>query len=94
MREFRRRFVDRLSGRAARDPQERAIEDLRLRQAEKDVRWLRNLGIFGWLFVLLAQGHSPGLTPVWIVYADAGRRTRDQYGFVLEQRFHGVGSPR
>lgn len=71
MREFRRRFVDRLSGRAARDPQECAIEDLRLRQAEKDVRWLRNLGIFGWLFVLLAQGHSPGLTPVWIVYAGA-----------------------
>lgn len=71
MREHWRRFAEGWFEGAPRDPEARAIEDARLRQAEKDVRWLRNLGIFGWCFVLLGEGHTPGLTPAWIVYAAA-----------------------
>lgn len=61
-------FVRRAFGRDTRDPAEIAQDDARLYEAEKDVRWLRNLGIFGWCFVLIGQGHELALSPVWIAY--------------------------
>jgi signal transduction histidine kinase len=43
-------------------------DELRLRRAEKDIRWLRNIGLVGWLAVLYGHGYTFGLTPVWGVY--------------------------
>lgn len=40
----------------------------RLRKAEKDIRWMRNFGLVGWLAVLQGHGYELGVTPVWIVY--------------------------
>ena len=53
---------------APRDPAEAAVEDARLREAEEDVRWLRNFGILGWFLVLRGHGYELGLSPVWMVY--------------------------
>lgn len=55
-------------GHDRRDPAEIAQDDARLHEAEKDVRWLRNLGIFGWFFVLVGRGYELSLSPVWIAY--------------------------
>ena len=41
----------------------------RLRRAEKDIRWMRNIGLVGWFFVLQGHGYTLGLTPVWAVFA-------------------------
>ena len=48
---------------------EAAQDESRLRRAEKDIRWLRNVGLVGWFVVLLGHGYELGLTPVWGVYA-------------------------
>ncbi|TDU31490.1 signal transduction histidine kinase [Panacagrimonas perspica] len=61
-------FVQQAFGRDRRDPAEIAQDDARLHEAEKDVRWLRNLGIFGWFFVLVGRGYELGPSPVWIAY--------------------------
>lgn len=39
-----------------------------LRLAEKDIRWLRNVGLAGWFVVLWNHGYQFGFTPVWGVY--------------------------
>lgn len=44
-------------------------DEHRLRRAEQDIRWLRNIGLVGWFLVLRAHGYALGLTPVWAVYA-------------------------
>ncbi|WP_273454886.1 ATP-binding protein [Nevskia ramosa] len=44
-------------------------DEHRLRRAEKDIRWLRNIGLVGWFIVLRGHGYELGLTPVWAVYA-------------------------
>lgn len=41
----------------------------RLRRAEKDIRWMRGIGLLGWFFVLQGHGYTLGLTPVWAVFA-------------------------
>ena len=43
-------------------------DENRLRRAEKDIRWLRNIGLVGWFIVLRGHGYALGLTPVWAVY--------------------------
>lgn len=43
-------------------------DDSRLRKAEKDICWMRNIGLVGWLLVLQGHGYELGLTPVWAVY--------------------------
>ena len=47
---------------------EAAQDEGRLRRAEKDIRWVRNVGLVGWFVVLLGHGYELGLTPVWGVY--------------------------
>ena len=47
---------------------ESAKDENRLRRAEKDIRWMRNFGLVGWLAVLYGHGYEFGLTPVWGVY--------------------------
>lgn len=47
---------------------EAAQDENRLRRAEKDIRWLRNAGLVGWLVVLQGHGYAIGLTPVWAIY--------------------------
>lgn len=42
--------------------------DGRLRRAEQDIRWMRNIGLVGWLLVLQGHGYAIGLTPVWLIY--------------------------
>lgn len=41
----------------------------RLRRAEMDIRWMRNIGLVGWFVVLQGHGYALGLTPVWAVFA-------------------------
>lgn len=41
----------------------------RLRRAEKDIRWMRNIGLVGWFVVLQQHGYTLGPTPVWAVFA-------------------------
>lgn len=53
----------------AREPFEIAQDEARLRRAEKDIRWLRNVGMVGWFVVLHGHGYEFGLTPVWAAYA-------------------------
>ena len=48
---------------------ERGQDENRLRRAEKDIRWMRNIGLVGWFVVLQGHGYELGLTPVWGVYA-------------------------
>lgn len=48
---------------------EAAQDENRLRRAEQDIRWLRNIGLIGWFVVLQGHGYELGLTPVWAVYA-------------------------
>lgn len=43
-------------------------DESRLRRAEKDIRWLRNIGLVGWFVVLRGHGYELGFTPVWAVY--------------------------
>ena len=43
-------------------------DEHRLRRAEKDIRWMRNIGLIGWFFVLQGHGYALGLTPVWAVF--------------------------
>lgn len=54
-----------------RTPQwvEAGHDEQRLRRAEKDIRWLRNIGLIGWFVVLRGHGYALGPTPVWAVYA-------------------------
>lgn len=47
---------------------ESAKDENRLRRAEKDIRWMRNIGLVGWLVVLRGHGYEFGVTPVWAVY--------------------------
>ena len=47
---------------------EAGLDEQRLRRAEKDIRWLRNIGLVGWFIVLRGHGYALGLTPVWAVY--------------------------
>lgn len=44
-------------------------DENRLRRAEKDIRWLRNIGLLGWFVVLQGHGYELGFTPVWAVYS-------------------------
>lgn len=57
--------------RLAREPLwvEARQDENRLRRAEKDIRWMRNVGLIGWFVVLREHGYALGLTPVWAVYA-------------------------
>lgn len=43
-------------------------DEHRLRRAEQDIRWLRNIGLIGWFLVLRGHGYALGFTPVWAVY--------------------------
>jgi signal transduction histidine kinase len=57
--------------RLAREPLwvEATQDENRLRRAEKDIRWMRNVGLLGWFVVLRGHGYALGFTPVWAVYA-------------------------
>lgn len=44
-------------------------DEHRLRRAEMDIRWLRDIGLVGWFVVLQGHGYTLGLTPVWMVFA-------------------------
>lgn len=57
--------------RLAREPLwvETTQDENRLRRAECDIRWMRNVGLVGWIVVLREHGYALGLTPVWAVYA-------------------------
>lgn len=47
---------------------ESAQDEIRLRRAEKDIRWLRLAGLIGWFAVLQGHGYALGVTPVWGIY--------------------------
>ena len=49
--------------------EEAGHDEQRLRRAEKDIRWMRNIGLIGWFVVLRGHDYALGLTPVWAVYA-------------------------